>query len=231
MSDRQPGPLIGSGRAADVFDIGGGRVLRRNRDGSSTEREASVMRYLHDRQFPVPEVFDSDGGDLVMERVVGPTMLDAFARRPWRLRAWARQLASLHRQLEAVPVPESEFDLPNRFGEPEVIVHADFHPDNVMLTVSGPVVIDWPNVCLGARGTDVANTWLIVATSEIDAEGPKGRVQSAGRSSFLRTFLADSDLERARPQLDAAAEHRLHDRNLRAGEAENIRELLRNEQL
>jgi len=101
----------------------------------------------------------------------------------------------------------------------------------VMLTASGPVVIDWPNVCLGARGTDVANTWLIVATSEIDAEGPQGRLQSAGRSWFLRAFLADSDLVRARPQLAGAAEHRLTDRNLRSSEAENIRELLRNERL
>lgn len=227
MPDQKPGPLIGSGRAADVFDIGAGRVLRRNRDGSSTEREADVMRHLHARGFPVPEVFESDGPDLVLERVVAPTMLDAFARRPWRLRAWARQLASLHRHLEAVPV--HDVDLPARFGEPEVIVHADFHPDNVMLADHGPVVIDWSNACLGARGTDVASTWIIVATSELDTTGATRVVQSAARSRFLKAFLADSDLERARRQLAVAGAHRLDDRNVRAGERADIRELLRAE--
>lgn len=227
MSERDPGRLIGSGRAADVFDLGGGRVLRRNRDGSSAELEAVVMRHLGDHGFPVPEVFDWDGADLVMERIAGPTMLDAFATRPWRLRAWARRLGSLHRELEQVPLPDA--DLPVRFGAPEVLVHGDFHPDNVMLADRGPVVIDWPNACLGERGTDVASTWILMATSEIDATGPTGLLQSAGRSWFLRAFLAESELEPARRQLAVAGSHRLRDRNLRPAEADRVRELLRAE--
>jgi hypothetical protein len=39
-----PGPLIGAGRAADVYDIGGGRVLRRYRVPFDVEPEAAVMR-------------------------------------------------------------------------------------------------------------------------------------------------------------------------------------------
>ena len=225
MADDAPGPLIGRGRAADVFDLGGGRVLRRNRDGSPVEQQAEVMRYLHGLGYPVPEVHESDGADLVMERVTGATMLDAFARRPWRLRSWARLLAVLHDQLQAVPLPDIE--LPRRLGPAEVLVHGDLHPDNVMLAAGGPVVIDWTNVCVGARGADVASTWLIVATSQIDAGGLGGAVQSAGRSLFLRTFLQSSDRELARSLLPVAAEHRLQDRNVRPGEAAKIRELLR----
>lgn len=218
------GLLIGKGRAADVFDIGGGQVLRRNRDGSSTEREAAVMRYLHARNYPVPQVYESSGPDLVMERVDGPTMLDAFAHQPWKLRSSARVLASLHDQLARVPLPD--LDLPRRFGSSEVLVHADLHPDNVMLTAEGPIVIDWPNVSVGSRGADVANTWLIVATSQIDANGFKGALLSAGRSLFLRTFLRHTDQALARSLLPVAATHRLEDRNLRPGEARSIHELL-----
>ena len=65
-----PGPLIGSGRAADVYDIGDGRVLRRNRTGAGTEREAAVMRHLWRHGYPVPEVHHADGADLVMDRAV-----------------------------------------------------------------------------------------------------------------------------------------------------------------
>lgn len=185
------------------------------------------MRYLHSQEYPVPAIYESSGPDLVMERITGPTMLDAFGRRPWKLRAFARTLAALHDQLERVPMPA--IDLPHRFGSPEVLVHADLHPDNVMLSNGGPIVIDWPNASLGARGADVANTWMIVATSDIDAVGIAGRVQSAGRALFLRTFLRQVDLDRARSMLPVVAAHRFEDRNLRPDEADRIHELLRTE--
>src|SRR5205085_1357238 len=67
--------LLATGRDADVFDAGPGRVLRRYRNPDrSSVREAEIMRYARDQGFPVPAVFDADGPDLVMERVVGPTM-------------------------------------------------------------------------------------------------------------------------------------------------------------
>jgi aminoglycoside phosphotransferase (APT) family kinase protein len=222
-----PGPLIGKGRAADVYDIGGGRVLRRNRSGAPTDREAAVMQHLWRHGYPVPQVHDADGADIVMDRVDGPTMLQVFGRRPWMIRSWGRLLASLHHRLEAVPIPD--LSLPQRFGAPEVLVHADLHPDNVMLTSAGPVVIDWPNTSTGARNADVASTWIIVATSEIDAGGALGAMQAAARSHFLSVFLDHTDQDAARTLLPVVAEHRLTDRNLRAAEATNIHRLLQDE--
>lgn len=222
-----PGPLIGSGRAADVYDLGDGRVLRRNRTGEPTEREAAVMRHLWRHGYPVPQVHDADGADLVMDRVDGPTMLEAFGRRPWMIRSWARLLASLHQRLEAVPVPD--LAIPERFGAPQVLVHADLHPDNVMLTSTGPVVIDWPNTSVGPRNAEAASTWIIVATSEIDAGGLHGAIQGAARSHFLSVFLDHIDREAARPLLAPVAAHRLDDRNLRPHEATSINQLLEDE--
>ena len=61
MSD--PGPLLGHGRSADVYDLGDGTVLRRYRPaavrGGLVEREAMVMRHLADSGFPVPAVHDA----------------------------------------------------------------------------------------------------------------------------------------------------------------------------
>src|ERR1700743_1931148 len=85
-----PGTLVGAGRNADVYDVGSGRVLRRYRDGREARRveaEAQVMACARASGVPVPEVFDVSGADIVMERAVGPTMLDAIARRPWTVRA------------------------------------------------------------------------------------------------------------------------------------------------
>lgn len=73
------GELLGAGRSADVYAIGGGLVLRRYRHPFDARREAEVMAYLAGRGYPVPEVRPGDHGpaDLVMERLPGPTMLHA----------------------------------------------------------------------------------------------------------------------------------------------------------
>ena len=54
---------------------------------------------------PVPAVFDVAGSDIVMERVDGPTMLDALGRRPLGFRTQARLLARLHAAVHADPPP------------------------------------------------------------------------------------------------------------------------------
>src|SRR5712671_951135 len=106
MAVGAPGTLVGAGRNADVFDIGGGRVLRRYRDGREAGRvdtEAQVMTHARAFGVPVPEVFDVSGSDIVMERAAGPTMLDVVGRRPCTVRAQARLLARLHGLVHQVP--------------------------------------------------------------------------------------------------------------------------------
>lgn len=222
-----PGPLIGTGRAADVSDLGGQRVLRRNRDGTSTAVEAAVMRHARSHGFPVPEVFDTTGADLVMERITGPTMLEAFAARPWKVRQFAATLAELHTRLAAIPMPN--LDLPSVWGRRETLVHGDLHPDNVMYGANGPLVIDWSNVRCDPLGSEVANTWLIVASSEIDGGLATRSVGRAGRSLFLKLFLARCDTESARTLLSAAADHRLTDPNLRPSETAAIQAIVKAE--
>src|SRR5262252_3622691 len=91
-----PGRLIGSGRAADVYELDGGRVLRRYRIPIDADAEAALMRYLRTAGYPVPEVFDADGRDLVLERLSGRDMLADVGRRPWLVRRHAQTLAALH---------------------------------------------------------------------------------------------------------------------------------------
>ena len=79
---------------------------------------------------------------LVLELVDGPTMLADLGRRPWRLARHARTLAELHARLHKVPY------------EGERLLHLDLHPDNVLLSARGPVVIDWTN----ARAGDPTST-------------------------------------------------------------------------
>jgi len=101
------GRLVASGRDGDIYEYGPGLVVRRARSGRSVEREARTMTYAREHGYPVPEIHDvrAGGTELVMERVDGPMMMDAMAKQPWRIPAYARELADLHDRLHAIPRP------------------------------------------------------------------------------------------------------------------------------
>jgi aminoglycoside phosphotransferase (APT) family kinase protein len=221
---REPGELIGRGRAADVYALDAGRVLRRYRIPYPCTAEADLMRYLRQSGYPVPEVFDVDGPDLVMERLDGPAMLDDLARRPWRVARHARVLADLHDRLHQIAAPAG---LRQPVGAGDRVVHLDLHPGNVMLTTGGPVVIDWSNAAAGPPGADVAMAFLIMASSDVDDLPPWIRPAVGGvRRIFVRRFLA-AVRDDHRPYLAPVAEARLADPNVRPAEAARIRRLTR----
>lgn len=221
-----PGPLLARGRDADVFDLGDGRVLRRYRRAHSTLDEAAVMQHVRERGYPAPRVDEVAGGDLVMERVTGRTLLAEASRRPWRIRSAGRLLADLHRRLHAIPAPGW---LPERLGGGDVVVHLDLHPDNVVLSPHGPVVIDWTNAGRGDPAVETAYTWLIVATSVAPGGLRRRLLAAAGRRLFVRAFLAELDVNQVRRHLRAVGDHRLDDRNVLDVERRAIDRFLRRE--
>lgn len=221
--------LVGAGRDADVFALGSGRVLRRyRRPQLSAEREARVMVHAREAGLPVPEVFDAEGPDLVMERVDGPTMAAALVRRPWTLAAQARVLAGLHGAVHGVPAPGWLDGVP--LDDPSVagtaLLHLDLHPENVLLSAEGPVVIDWSNAARGAAEVDVADAWLVMSVARPSGGRAQAAVVAAAQGTFARLFLRAAGVEPG-PGLAAAATRRLADPNLGAWERHRIGRLAR----
>ncbi len=126
-------------------------------------------------------------------------MLDELRRRPWTVRRNARLLAQLHERLHEIAAPAT---LPTA-GLGDRLLHLDLHPDNIILSPGGPVVIDWTNARRGDPALDVALTWLITATS--------GNTLAR---LFLRWFLDRFDHDELVHALPAAAERRLADVNV-----------------
>ncbi len=211
-----PGPLLGSGRAADVYDIGAGRVLRRYRTPFDVQPEAAIMRHLHGAGFAVPAIYDAQGSDLVMERLDGRDMLVDLGRRPWLARRHARTLADMHNRLHQVQAPVG---WPQPLGPGDKVLHLDLHPGNIMLTSRGPVVIDWSNATTGPAGADVAMAYLIMASSEVDDLPVLIRpAVSSVRAAVIRHFLRGA-VDDPSPHLARVARLRMQDRNVRPSEA------------
>jgi aminoglycoside phosphotransferase (APT) family kinase protein len=215
--------LVGAGRRADVYDLGGGKVLRRYRDPAvMAGREAEVMAHARTHGVPVPEVFDVSGGDIVMEHVLGPTMLNDLSRRPWTLDRHARMLAALHNTVHAVPALSW---LRAPFGDGPALLHTDLHPGNVILTEAGPRLIDWEGAARGPAEADMALTWVIIATSQVPGPLVQRTVAGTVQALFARRYLAAVQ-PLAPSWLAAAARHRLDDPGLLGSEAAVLRRLL-----
>jgi aminoglycoside phosphotransferase (APT) family kinase protein len=145
---------------------------------------------------------------IVFDRIEGPTGLGIFKDRPWEIVNIANVMATLHAKMHAIEIPV-ESDLPTlhrklaqRIQEvPELndrqksgllerlaalpdgssILHGDFHPDNIMFTPGGPVIIDWIDASVGNPLADVARTKLLLMNGSPLPKMPNRWVLSTGR--------------------------------------------------
>jgi aminoglycoside phosphotransferase (APT) family kinase protein len=206
-----------------VFEHGLGEVLRRYWEPRDTEREVAAMEHARAHGYPVPAARALNETDIVMERLDGPTMLVDMMEHPWRIGRHAAMLATLLDRLHAIPAPDS---LPTPVGEGSAFLHLDLHPENVVLTARGPVVIDWPNAARGPGAADVAHTWLVLACSLPPEDRLKRAVTLVGRRLFLAFFLRHYPRAELRGHLAAVAGYRAGHRTLPPGELESITRLV-----
>ncbi|MEU2669912.1 phosphotransferase [Streptomyces sp. NPDC007164] len=195
------GELLGSGRSADVYALDDTWVLRHYRDGMDATPEWMVMSYLGAHGFPVPRLGPRDSEtppcDLVLQRLTGPTMLESLLAGEVSAADAAAVLAGLLAELHTVPARLSP--------DPEDrILHLDLHPDNVMLTDRGPVVIDWSSTREGVPAADRATTSLILAQAAVDPGFPAPADARALLDELLPYFSASGGIP-ARHLAEAAS--------------------------
>jgi Ser/Thr protein kinase RdoA (MazF antagonist) len=227
-----PGRLLARGREATVHELDGGRVLRRYDDRRSVTGEVAVMRHVAEHGFRVPRVHglcvdaDSAGriSGMVLERISGPSLVEAAVRGEVGPAEVGRVLARLHGQLHRVPLAglrlaaeeqgTGPVPAPAPPGPGDVVVHLDLHPANVLLADGAPVVIDWAMARTGPATVDTAMTAMTLAAATIagipgDAGDVSRLVVPTGYlRSILESYLAElpapptPSLERAASVLD-----------------------------
>ncbi|MDX2551283.1 phosphotransferase [Streptomyces stelliscabiei] len=176
----------------------------RNDDWGDAAAEAEVMAYVRGHGYPVPRVRSATRTEMVLERLSGPTMLEALVTGlldPARAGATsARLLHALHalpprdRAMRlppdrTAPGPGAPGDetcpAPTGATPPRHVLHLDLHPDNVILTPHGPQVIDWSNAEDGPPGLDWGMSAVILAQVAVDTADLRAGIARATLVSLL----------------------------------------------
>jgi thiamine kinase-like enzyme len=71
------------------------------------------------------------------------------------------------------------------------LCHFDFHPDQILITSAGPMVIDWMTAFRGDPAADVARTEVMARVAQIPyGSKVQHMIISLGRGQFNRIYLA-----------------------------------------
>jgi aminoglycoside phosphotransferase (APT) family kinase protein len=179
------------------------------------QQEIAIGRVMATLPVPTPKLIDTmevDGrSGIIYDRVIGPSMLKLATSKPWLLSSMAQQLAELHTEMHkqqgtglpslraslATTIQHVEDLLPDLKasvlhlleGLPEdtVLCHFDFHPDQVLITANGPVILDWMTAHQGHPLADVARTSIILKVSQVPGAG---RLQRAIVDLWRRLFYS-----------------------------------------
>lgn len=196
------------------------KLFRAGWPATLADQEARHSRLVHAAGLPVPRVLDEVGIDgrrgVLFERVVGRSLLQELSAQPWRVGAVAREIADLHLAITSA-MPAGLDSLADRLRQtlhdapalpPRVraaalarldaapadqarLCHGDFHPDNVIRTDRGLVVIDWLTAGLADPAYDVARSRLLatIGTPTQPLSTLQRALIAAFRQQFARAYV------------------------------------------
>jgi aminoglycoside phosphotransferase (APT) family kinase protein len=200
------------------------KLLHGLHSAGQAQREYAATRAVHAAGFPVPATFEvieiAGRSGIVFERVDGVSLLEYTQAKPWSLFGAIRLMADLHARIHRCKPPTelpslrqrltarieaasdlTETDRQNakqRLAElPDgmALCHGDFHPGNVLITLAGPVVIDWSSASYGDPFGDVAWTSRLMRTARLPPWSPGYMhlilrcLRSVMHRSYLKRYL------------------------------------------
>jgi len=186
--------LIARGGQADIYDYGNGKVIRvprRPQDYDRIRYEYSVYLSLPGSDVAAPAVYGlvevDNAPSIVMQRIVGISMMDQIKNRPFLFRKEAIHLAEMHLALLKLspdasikdgkdqakfcieaslcltePMKNVILNILEHLPAGKSLCHGDFHPGNILYSDGRDYIIDWTRASRGDIAADVAHTYILM---------------------------------------------------------------------
>ena len=192
--------LLGRGKSSEVFRIGNGEVVKIFHPAVSDEmidREMTAATLASSLGLPTaaPRARVEVEGEraLIYPEISGVSIARAIRKQPLSAASLLRQMAgllhSVHtpsasglRTVKSVlqtdidygPAPErlksAARDYLARLPEGSQILHGDFHIDNILVSDSGLVILDWAKAAIGAPAADAVRSEMLMRFGEGPAD-------------------------------------------------------------
>ncbi|MEN8904737.1 MAG: aminoglycoside phosphotransferase family protein [Clostridiales bacterium] len=182
---------------------------------SDIENEFYVSQNLFKENFPVAKAYKiikyKKRYGIVYEKINGKTMLSYFSFNILTMINLSKAFAKLQNDFQKEinfslhsykknlvyninqtrllnkKLKQQILDYTEKLPEGNLLCHGDFHPDNIIITDNGFVVIDWLTASVGSKYADFSRTVLLIRYGSI----PKGKtiIENIMINSARRTFL------------------------------------------
>jgi aminoglycoside phosphotransferase (APT) family kinase protein len=141
----------------------------------------------------------------------GHSMLQNLASKPWMVLSYAKRMAQLHYEIHQAKNIKSKYLRPlkdslaekisrvallseeektmilahlSNLQDGSALCHGDFHPDNIIMSKTKMVTVDWITASIGNPIADVARTWLLLTMGTLPEDRSHFEI-------FLATHLRD----------------------------------------
>lgn len=213
------GKLLARGNTAEIYEWGDREVIKIFVTPERVMNEVENSNIVFAMGLRVPRVKDvvklEDGEGIVYEKIEGPTLMRSMEATESSLLAHARLMAKLHADLHRVTTaitPNLLSELSRGIGrertltaeqrseaaeslkqlpEGNTICHYDFHPDNIIMSPNGPIIIDWLNALIGHPEADVMRTLVILRARSLPPDPPAWLQDRKYRLMFSDAYLEE----------------------------------------
>ncbi|OAB47174.1 phosphotransferase [Paenibacillus antarcticus] len=213
------GELIGIGNTAKVYRWGKTEVIKLFYDQSSAVNEGNNAELINNLKLRTPKysgLVEHEGKmGIVYERIDGPTMLWHIEPSERSLSYNAKIMANLQCEIHNVEnkiLPNLKSEITNKVNnsheisndEKQIIIdmlkslpdgnslcHYDFHPDNIIISPNGPIIIDWLNLLVGSHEADITRTSMMIQSHSLPPNAPNWLIHRDLREFFNKEYLTE----------------------------------------
>ena len=165
------------------------KLFFKNENDGIFNYEANIMQTIIAPWGYLPHFFGvtkiENRNGIILEKIIGKNLLDCLVRNPWKVKKIGRSMAHVHSNLNntiALNISDQKLHLIGKIklssdllgGKLDIIIeytnklpssnnlcHGDFHPQNIISSPKGYVVLDWGDAYAGNKFSDVARTFII----------------------------------------------------------------------